>query len=230
MALLDYSDLCVSRTEWDPLGSTDLPKLARAAPAEQESAFVALVLRNRKVRAVLECLADLGLPPWYLTAGALFQTIWNIAAGHDDLNYGIRDFDLFYYDADDVSYEGEDVVIKRCLRRVGELGVELEPRNQARVHLWYEKKYGHPIEPYRTVEEPIASFAFTCCSVALSLSPDGVLTTYVAHGYDDLFRGILRRGPAHVVPDSIRRIKAAAYRARWPHLVEVEPTVLGARL
>ncbi|MEV0484517.1 nucleotidyltransferase family protein [Streptomyces sp. NPDC050508] len=223
MALLDYSDFCASSTRWDPIASSDVPTLAHASPAEQERAFAALVLRNHKVRAVLERLASLDLPPWYLTAGALFQTIWNIAAGHEDLNYGIRDFDLFYYDADDLSYEAEDVLIKRCLARVGDLGVELEPRNQARVHLWYEKKYGRPIEPFDALEEPIASFAFTCCSVALSLAPDGVLTTYVAHGYDDLFRGVLRPSPNHAVPDSVCRIKADSYRARWPQLVEVEP-------
>ncbi|WP_327749779.1 nucleotidyltransferase family protein [Streptomyces europaeiscabiei] len=225
MALFDYRFFCTPSSPWDSLTATDLPALADAPSIEQEMAFVALVLRNPDVRAVLERLASLGLPPWYLTAGALFQTVWNVAAGHADLSHGIRDFDLFYYDAEDLSYEAEDVVIRRCLRSVGGLGVELEPRNQARVHLWYEKKFGRPIEPYRTLEEPISSFAFTCCSVALSLNPDGMLTTYATHGYADLFRGVLRPSPSSIAPDRVSCTKATAYRSRWPHLVE--PLVLG---
>lgn len=220
MAFLDYRDLCTSTSPWDSLTAADLPAIARASSIEQEKAFAALVLRNPDVRAVLEHVADLDLPPWYLTAGALFQTVWNIAAGHADLSHGIRDFDLFYYDAEDLSYEAEDRLIRRCLHGAGRLGVELEPRNQARVHLWYKKKFGRPIKPYRTPEEPISSFAFTCCSVALSLNPDGVLTTYAAHGYGDLFRSILRPSPTSITPDSICRAKAATYRKRWPHLTE----------
>jgi hypothetical protein len=225
VSILDYRDFCTPNSQLGSLTGTDLPALACASPAEQERAFVALVLRNPDVRAVLERLASLSLPPWYLTAGAVFQTIWNTAAGHTDLSHGIRDFDLFYYDAEDLSYEAEDLVIRRCLRGADGLSVELQPRNQARVHLWYEEKYGRAIEPYSTLEEPISSFAFTCCSVALSLNLDGILTTFAAHGYGDLFRSVLRPSPSSVVPDAVRRTKAAAYRSRWPHLIE--PVALG---
>ncbi|MEV0373857.1 nucleotidyltransferase family protein [Streptomyces sp. NPDC050636] len=224
MAFLDYRELRTTISQYHGLTGAELPRLARAAPEEQERAFAVLVLRNPQVRAVLERLSVLDLPPWCLTAGALFQTVWNIAAGRADLGYGIRDFDVFFHDADDLSYEAEDRIIQRCLRGVDGLGIELEPRNQARVHLWYEQKYGRGIAPYRSLAESLASFAFTCCPVALNLSHDGTLTTYAAHGYADLYRGVLRPSPTGIAPAAVHRAKAAGYRAKWPHLIELPLT------
>lgn len=223
VAFLDYRDFCTVNSPWNSLTRKDLRRLAYASPAEQECAFVGLVLRNPKIRSVLEHVAEVGIPEWCLTAGALFQTVWNVAAGHDDPNYGIRDFDLFYYDDTDLSYEAEDTVIRRCLKDAHRLGdVALEPRNQARVHIWYEGKYGRRIEPYKNLVDPISTFAFTCCSVALSLSRDGKLTVYSTHGYTDLFLGVLRRSPTSIVPEQFCLAKSTTYRSRWPHLVEAE--------
>ncbi|MFD4004653.1 nucleotidyltransferase family protein [Streptomyces rubiginosohelvolus] len=226
MTLLDYRETRVLATRYQSLSSAELPPLAQADPKEQEQAFAALVLRNPQVGAVLERLSTLDLPPWCLTAGALFQTVWNIAAGRADLGYGIRDFDVFFHDPDDLSYEAEDQVIQRCLRGTEGLGVDLEPRNQARVHLWYEAKYGRAIPPYRSLVQSLASFAFTCCPVALSLDRSGVLTVIAVHGYADLYRGILRPSPTSLAPASVQRAKAADYRAKWPHLIE-ESTLAG---
>ncbi|MFH8574262.1 nucleotidyltransferase family protein [Streptomyces sp. NPDC017993] len=159
-----------------------------------------------------------------MTAGALFQTLWNIAVGRADLGYGIRDFDLFFHDADDLSYDAEDRIIQRCQRGVEGLGVELEPRNQARVHLWNEQKYGRNIAPYRNLAKSLASFAFTSCPVALNLSRDGMFTTYAAHGYAELYSGVLRPSPTGIAPADVHSAKAASYRAKWPHLIELPLT------
>ena len=56
----------------------------------------------------------------------------------------IRDYDLFYFDDSDLSWEAEDRAIRRCAALFADLGVTVELRNQARVHLWYEMRFGHP--------------------------------------------------------------------------------------
>lgn len=221
MAILDYATVRASDSPYAALTAADLPALSTAPLAEQEQAFAATVLRNPKVRAVLERLAALDLPPWYLTAGALFQTVWNVGAGRDDLTHGILDLDLFFYDGKDLSYEAEDVVIKRCQEAVHDLDVNLEPRNQARVFLWYEAKFGRPVEQYRTLEEAVATFAFTCCSVALSLDSGGRLTIHTTHGYDDLFAGVLRPSPTTIAPREVYEAKAARYCEVWPQLTKI---------
>ena len=88
----------------------------------------------------------LGLTDWYLAAGCLFQTVWNVLEGHDP-ERGIGDYDLIYHDGTDLSWEAEDVVIRRCAAAFADLGAEVEVRNQARVHLWYEDHFGVPYAP-----------------------------------------------------------------------------------
>ncbi len=41
----------------------------------------------------------------------------------------------------DLSYDAEDVVIRRAARLLGDLGVAVEVRNEARVHLWCEPRF-----------------------------------------------------------------------------------------
>ncbi|MCX5402278.1 nucleotidyltransferase family protein [Streptomyces sp. NBC_00102] len=201
-----------------PFSASDLHELAGAPPEEQALAFASTVMRNPTITAVLERLSPLDLPPWYLTAGSLFQTVWNAAAGREDLNHGIRDHDLFFYDPADLSYEAEDLVIKKCLNACEDLGVEVEPRNQARVHLWYGGKYGKDIPQYSSLAHAISSFAATCCCVAVNLNEDGVLSIHTTHGFEDLFNGVLRPSPVTIAPRQVYEDKAARWMEVWPAL------------
>ena len=220
MLVLDYAAVR-DRSPYARLDSVGLGGLVSVPPRVQAEAFAATVLRNPGVRGVLERLAPLDLPPWYLTAGALFQTVWNVSAGAADLNAGIQDFDVLFFDAGDLSYEAEDVVIKRCLHACEGLGVVVEPRNEARVHLWYEEKFGKAIAPYRDLEHAISSFAATCCCVAVGLNADGALSVHSTHGFTDLFAGVLRPNPLTVAPRSVYDAKAERWLRVWPRLTKL---------
>ena len=64
------------------------------------------------------------------------------------LDYGIKDYDLGYFDASGLSYEAEDVVIRRVKATFDDaLRSMVEVRNQARVHLWFEAKFSEPYGP-----------------------------------------------------------------------------------
>ncbi len=110
---------------------------------DTERRFVEFVLSNEHNRTVLARAPELGAPDWWLTAGAVFQTVWNSL---DDRapDEGIRDYDLFYFDDRDLSWEAEDAVIKRAGDLFADLDVVVEMRNEARVHLWYEEHFGTP--------------------------------------------------------------------------------------
>jgi hypothetical protein len=64
-----------------------------------EERFLGIVLADSTVRSVLERAPQLGVRDWWLTAGVLFQTVWNSLTGRPPRT-GIRDADLFYFDAD----------------------------------------------------------------------------------------------------------------------------------
>ncbi|WP_237480045.1 nucleotidyltransferase family protein [Lichenibacterium dinghuense] len=178
--------------------------------------FTRAVRRNPGVAALLGRLPDLGLPQCHLAAVCLFQTVWNVEAGHPAAR-GIRDHDVFYCDAD-TSWEAEDRAIRRAAALGAELGLALEVRNQARVHLWYERRFGEPRAPLRSVRDGIDGFLVACTAVGIAADTGEV---YAPYGLADLAAGVLRVNPRHPRP-ALFRAKAEDYRARWPWLTIVD--------
>jgi uncharacterized protein len=107
-----------------------------------EARFLGMVTADPTVRAVLERAPSLGLTDWWLTAGILFQAVWNDLTGRPP-GTGIRDADFFYFDAD-TSWNAEDAVIRAGAELFADLPVPVEIRNEARVHLWYADRFGIP--------------------------------------------------------------------------------------
>ncbi|WP_258060270.1 MULTISPECIES: nucleotidyltransferase family protein [unclassified Arthrobacter] len=62
-----------------------------------EQLFLAHILKNPVNGRILQLAPLLGVSDWWLTAGASFQTVWNVLEGRDP-QAGIRDYDLFYFD------------------------------------------------------------------------------------------------------------------------------------
>jgi hypothetical protein len=115
---------------------------------EQLAGFRALVTRNPTLVEVLTRAAGLALPGWYLVAGCLYQTVWNVVTGQPPES-GILDYDLAYFDGSDLSWHAEDAIIQEGCRLFGDLPAPVQVRNQARVHLWYEQKFGGPVPATR---------------------------------------------------------------------------------
>lgn len=120
-------------------------KTASAQP-DLQALFVDIVIANETIRALTDRLAEMGLPDCYVAAGCLCQTVWNHICGFPS-THGVVDYDVFYCDLSDLSWEGEDRVIRRCAAAFADLNAEVQVRNQARVHLWYPQEVRRPPEP-----------------------------------------------------------------------------------
>jgi hypothetical protein len=190
-------------------------RLAQASVDEQRRAFEDMVRRNPVVAEMLGRSAGLGLPQWYLTAGCLFQTVWNLLHGFP-VTTGIRDYDLFYFDAADLSWDAEDAVIRRCADAFADLGVVVEVRNQARVHLWYPDRFGVQVAPFATCEDGVDAFAMTTCCVAMRQEA-AAPRIYAPYGFGDLFNLTLRPNPVRA-PRAVYEEKARRWMAIWPSL------------
>src|SRR6478609_6176891 len=107
---------------------------------------------------VLTTVRGLDLPDWLIFSGAVYQRVLNHLTGrHPD--YGIKDYDLGYFDASDTSYEAEDRVIRRVAAAFEPpLREMVEVRNQARVHLWFEGKFGEAYAPLTSTREALGRF------------------------------------------------------------------------
>lgn len=179
-------------------------------------AFIALARSNPANAALLDRLPALDLPQCHLVAGCLFQAAWNTAAGQAP-DAGVHDYDIFYYDDSDLSWEAEDAVIRRVAAL--DLGLPVEPRNQARVHLWYESRFGPGYPPLASARDGIDRYLVECTCVGIEVATGAL---YAPYGLGDLEAGVLRINPHNARPD-LFRAKAESYRARWPWLTIIEP-------
>jgi hypothetical protein len=188
-------------------------------PPEGIDRFVGDVLRNRHVRAIFEHWDALALPDGWLVAGCLFQTIWNLRSGAAP-EADIKDYDLFYFDPADLG-EAAEQAVQDCVDGVlGRLGIALEVKNQARVHLWYGQHFGYPYPPLASARDGIDRFLVPATCVGLRPAPAG-WELYAPNGLALLYDGVLTPNPL-TDHRPLFRAKAAAYRERWPWLSVVE--------
>ena len=175
-----------------------------------------MVTRNPALTEVLSRAAALDLPGWYLVAGALCQTVWNVTTGQPP-EAGILDYDLAYFDTSDLSWEAEDTVIKRGSEVFAGLPAPVQIRNQARVHLWYEPKFGVPCPPHASSEAAISTYEATAACLGVRLLPGGRWRVFAPYGLSDLFGLVLRPNPA-LAPRQVYEAKVARWTGQWPEL------------
>lgn len=182
--------------------------------------FLSAALRNPVNRIIAEKLFHLRLPDAWIVSGCLVQTVWNVLTGRA-VEYGIADYDVFYFDPD-TSWEAEDAAIRRLRGAFENLGVTVEARNQARVHLWYPDKHGLPYPPLTCSTDGIDRFLTKNTRIGIRRTREG-FDVYAPDGFDDVANMIVRpnRGPNFSAANYTR--KAARWKALWP-----EVTVMAA--
>ncbi len=182
--------------------------------------FLAQVRVNPINAALLDRLPTLGLRDCWLVAGCLFQTIWNVNSGRPPAEK-ISDYDVFYFDDTDLSYEAEDRAIKHVAAAFADSDARIEVKNQARVHLWYRQRFGTDYPRLTSSTHGIDRFLVACTCVGVRCPAGGQPEVHATYGLDDLRAGLLRPNPVNL-PGNRFAEKAASYQARWPWLrVEV---------
>jgi hypothetical protein len=162
----------------------------------------------------------MALPDAWLTSGALFQTVWNVKTGRAP-EYGIKDYDIFYFDPD-TSWEAEDRAIRNVAAVFAELGASVEVRNQARVHLWYEEKFGLAYPPLARATDGIDRFLMPTAQVGISTSSSGY-KVYAPRGFDDVFNMIVRPNRTANFDPNRYREKGSRWKELWPELTLFQP-------
>ncbi|KAM0429811.1 hypothetical protein ACHAPT_006417 [Fusarium lateritium] len=186
---------------------------------EQISRFRDALRRNKTLMTVLSRAASMNLPGWYLAAGALTQTVWNVVTNRDP-EQGINDYDLIYFDASDLSWEAENAIIEAGQKLFADIPVEVEIRNQARVHLWYEKKFGAPCPRHISSEASISTWGTNTALIAVRLMDDGQWDIYAPWGFSDMFSLIVRPNQ-QIMTEEVYQTKVARWKKFWPELTVI---------
>jgi uncharacterized protein len=185
----------------DPELARRLEEIVRAAPS---------------LMRVLTTVRALDLPDWLVMSGAVYQRVLNHLTGRMP-DYGIKDYDLGYFDASDISYDAEDLVIRRVAAAFDEpFKSTVEVRNQARVHVWFEAHFGEPYTPLSCTAEALERFASPMSAVGVRLEHGGRLHIEAPFGLADLFALRVRPNPCRL-SSHFERATASALR-RWPEL------------
>src|SRR5437870_983303 len=158
-----------------------------AGESELRERLTAIVRATPVLMQVLSVARHLSLPDWLVFSGAIYQPVLNHLTGRP-LDYGIKDYDLAYFDASNLSYEAEDAVIRRVKAAFDEpLRSIVEVRNQARVHLWSESKFGEQYPPLSRTTEALERFTSATFALGVRFEPDDLLHIEAPFGLADLF-------------------------------------------
>jgi hypothetical protein len=115
-----------------------------------------VLTRSPIVATIVDRWPQIGLPDCWLVAGCLAQTVWNDAFGLP-VTHGISDIDLVYFDGQDLSAETEAGHAVRLRTPFADLGLWIDVKNKARVHLGTQRNsatFSRPMSRPRTPSRP----------------------------------------------------------------------------
>ncbi len=195
----------------DPYGAREDERLAYVSET---------IAQVPRLMEILTAIRDLDLADGWLVSGGLYQTLWNILTDRP-LDHGIKDYDIIYFDGADLSYEAEDRVIKTVNAALPGLASLLEVRNQARVHLWSEKRFGRPARPLHCSMDSLTTYAARTHAIAARLDPGGKVFIHAPFGLANILAMRIVPNGTYTNRDTYEE-KGARMKGCWPELV-IEP-------
>jgi uncharacterized protein len=182
----------------------------------REARLLGIVESSVRFCRWLDAGRSLGLASWCIGAGALRNLVWDELHGYTTPS-PLSDIDFAYFDADDLSPTSEKVVQDRLTAHCP--SEPWEATNQAAVHCWFERHFGHAVAPLASLEAAVATWPEFATSVAITRSAAGETRIIAPHGLHDLMSMVVRRNPARVSIETYRqRVRDKSYSARWPRV------------
>lgn len=161
-------------------------------------------------------LREMDLPDAWIVSGAIYNNVWNVLTDRPAM-HGVKDVDIFYFDADAITYDDEDKIIGHAEAMFAGLPVPVEVRNQARVHLWYPAHFGFDYPKLSDSLDAIDRFACTTHSVGMRLNHEDQFELYAPFGLTDIFSFKLM--PNYGLPNKKTHLdKGERLCSLWPEL------------
>ena len=183
---------------------------------EQLLVLESILNKSKKIKEILSVLEQYSkenqdFKNYYLAAGCINQTIFNYYHNYD-LDYGIGDYDIVYYD-EDTSYEKEDIIIKDLKERLKHLDLKFDIKNEKRVHIWYNEKYKTNRKEYELVEDAISKWGTTITCLGVRME-NNKLIVCAPYGLNDLFNLILRPVKIDFTKEDYEK-KVTKWTSKW---------------
>lgn len=177
---------------------------------DYNTALKKIILKEKWLMDILRSVRDLDLPDWYLAAGVIRNTVWDVLHGYKK-RHPLNDIDIPYFDP---KRKIKDKEIEKKLHTLHP-SQTFEVVNQAFIHESYPAKKG-----IQSACMGIASFIEVPTCVGVRLEKDDSLTICAPYGLEDLFtfhvRPISQR--AEVLVHYKERMKTKQWKKLWPRL------------
>lgn len=178
-----------------------------------------ILMSSEMIHATLKRASQFGIDNYYIGAGCITQTVWNYLSDYP-LDYGIKDIDFVYYDNINMDYPSENKIITQVKQQYSDLKIEIDVKNQARVHLWYKEHFGYSIEPYQSLEAAINTWPTTATAIGIRMESNNELKVYAPFGLNDLFGKIVRANKAQITKE-IFQAKVSKWLSKWPDITVI---------
>ncbi len=162
---------------------------------------------------ILDTVHTLNLPDCWISAGAVFQTIWNEIDNRPVMT-AVHDIDITYFDTEN-SFDSsvkKDKQLEKFLTE--QFGYEFDVHNEAYMHLWQ----GQNIEPYTSSENAMTRWIATVHAVGISGNSENI-KILAPFGLEDIFKKIIRPIYHKDNNKALYDAKVAKWQARFNDLI-----------
>jgi len=181
--------------------------------SQRRDELVRLVQTSPWFMSALCTVQALHLKSWCIGAGAVRNLVWDHLHGYKNPSK-LPDVDLAYFDPS--AQPLQDDAFQNILQ-TREPAIPWEVTNQAFVHTWFERYFGHAVEPLHSLEEAIATWPEYATCVGVTLGHQGHVEVIAPHGLEDLFAMRIQHNPTRVSVETFRdRVEKKQYMTRWP--------------
>ena len=183
---------------------------------ELEQALRRIIRNTPWFMDALRAVRSVAPPEACIGSGAVRNAVWDALHEYSTPTF-LADVDVPYFDPDDLSEATEH----RYENRLKELMPEVtwDVKNQAAVHLWFHKVFGHKVGPLRSMRDAATTWPETALAVAVALQADDTITVTAPLGLEDLFSMVVRRNPRRVSVETYQqRLAEKMYSKRWPRV------------
>ena len=179
-----------------------------------------IIMSSKTINIAIERAKLLDIENYYIGAGCIAQTVWNYLF-NNPLEYGIKDIDFVYFDDKNLDPESENSVILKVKDLYSDLKIQVDVKNEARVHLWYKHHFGYAIEPYSSLESALNTWPTTATSIGVRKDKNNELKVYAPFGLNDLFGKIVRANKTQITKQ-IYENKVSGWLKKWPDLKVIQ--------
>ncbi len=180
---------------------------------ENTERLISIIKKQDFIMKILHVARDLNIPNWYLGAGTIRNTIWDILS-FGKIVHRPTDIDIPFFDANNTNTDYEKNFETLAQAIIPEYA-KWEIKNNAR------SINGRP--PQTSVENAISLWPETATTVSIRLLPDNSIKIFYAEtGLDDLFNMIVR--PTKNAEKEVfeKRYNEKRWLEQWPNLRIVE--------